>query len=210
MKIKLIEIKKVPVLIVDDFFTENESQEILEELIKINSSFMEDPKLTGSAFIKDDLGNRIYKKKAKGLFLDEYFENKRSESNILKINRKLFDDDIVDKFIEKHFIFNYVRFSNRDTTVLHYYEDNDYYKFHGDVATISALSWHYFEPKRFLGGNIFFDEIEQIKIECFNRRLVLFPSFLQHSVEKISMENNFQNMNLGRYSMAQFIFINNQ
>lgn len=201
------EIKKLPVLIIDGFYTDEESNIILSDLKELNEHFTEDTTKNGSAWYKNEQGEKIYKKNARGCILDEIYKNNREESKILTINRKIFDSNFMQTITNFHYFFKYFRISNVDSTILHYYENDGEYKFHEDNATITIISWFYHEPKKFSNGNFIIDSEEKLLIECMNKRMVIFPSILEHAVEKVIMKEEYKNKNLGRYSMAQFLYL---
>ena len=65
--------------------------------------------------------------------------------------------------------------TNVNQTVLHYYEDTDYYLPHRDNSAFTCLVWMYKEPRKFEGGELTIDALDQ-KVELRNNRLVIFPS----------------------------------
>lgn len=138
-----------------------------------------------------------------GLWLDEIYVNDyRYMSNILVVNRKLFS--LLNQ--ESSWFFKNASF-NQDTTLISYYENNDYYKKHNDVSYVTACTWFYKEPKRFLGGDFHFDDYD-ITIKSKNNTCVVFPSNINHSVDKISISEEYTNKGFGRYCMTQFITVN--
>lgn len=197
------EIKNLPVVIIDDFYQNSETDLIWQELCFLNSdpdNFAE-PDKTGAA--KDENGKIL--KKTKGIFLDELY-NLRNFSNILKTNRKIFDKDFIQKLVEKHIFFRYLMESNIDSTLVQYYENYDYYKLHFDSSLITVISWFYQDPKSFTGGELLFDD--GTLVECKNNRLIIFPSILNHEVRKIEMPKKLLGKNFGRYSITQFVAVN--
>lgn len=196
------EIKKLPVAILDNFYSQEESELIWQELCFLNASFwgnkLEPPEKTGSA--KDEHGNLL--KSNSGVFLDEVYM-KRNISNILSANRKIFLPEITDLLCEKSYFFHYIKNSTKDSTLVQYYENQNYYESHRDKSVITGISWFYKTPKSFLGGDLIIEQ--EIKIECRPNRMVIFPSILFHEVEKITMETKLLNKNLGRHSISQFI-----
>jgi len=203
MHIDIENVMGLPIAIVDDFYDNEECEQIWQELefLKNNSEIFDGPEKTGSAFdIVDD--EKIYLKKNKGVFLDSVYQN-RNYSKILKINRKLFSKNFLDTLIEKHILFRYILESRKDNTLIQYYENSDYYGEHGDVATISATSWFYKKPKVFEGGSIIFEN--GFKVDCMFNRMLIFPSILKHAVEEVVIEEKFLNQNYGRYSLTQFL-----
>ena len=95
--------------------------------------------------------------------------------------------------------------TNSDSTMISYYEDGDHYGAHWDSATTTILRWFFKEPKKFKGGDLFLGD-NNIKIECKQNRAVIFPCFLNHSVNKIEMFDDVNsNDKLGRYCITHFL-----
>ena len=198
-----LEIKSLPVVVIDDFYSKQEHDLIWQELCFYHTdpnNFV-GPEKTGSAENKD--GEVL--KKNKGIFLDEVYHLKNF-SSILKINRKIFNRELCQTLIEKHTFFNYLKESNKDSTLIQYYENSDYYKSHWDKSLITVISWFFEEPKSFTGGDLIFDD--GTLVSCKNNRLIMFPSILNHEVSEIFMDTNLLGKNLGRYSISQFVSIN--
>ena len=135
------------------------------------------------------------------VFLDTFFTS-RDSSNILEINRKLFNQDIFEN--HPHWLFNHVNALNEDTTQILYYENNDEYKPHRDLARLTGITWFYREPKKFTGGNLRFPRFD-IEIECKHNRVIVFPSSIHHGVDKVGMEEKDMDKKLGRFAMSQFM-----
>jgi len=202
VKIQFSKIYDLPIAIIDDFYGPNEFNEILNE-ITFFTDYMGDPSFTGSAFEEID-GIKEYLKKNNGLFLDEVFRD-RNLSKILKHNRNLFDENLLKILVENHIFFKYILKSTKDTTLIQYYENKDYYKFHDDSATVTCISWLHKTPKKFSGGDLLFKD--GTTIECLNNRMLIFPSILDHRVENVFLSDEYSNMNFGRYSITQFIYL---
>ena len=198
-------VNNLPVAIFDNFYNEEEYQRIFNELLFLNGpEKLLDPEFSGSAYDLDDNNNKIYRKKNKATFLEDVYHDRRY-SDILNINRKLFNPNIIEKLEEIDLFFRYLKISNRDTTMISYYENNDYYKFHRDDAVLTALCWFYKIPKKYFGGDL---ELEQnVFIESICNRLILFPSIIEHKVTDVNMDPRFLNNNNGRFTMTQFIFM---
>jgi hypothetical protein len=201
------EVNRLPVVVIDKFFDEVAEENIMQELLFLNNTpyKLKDPKDSGSAWNYNESypDNKMYLKQNKAHSLDAiYFD--RSISNILTENRKLFSEEIVDELTKNHPIFRYVKYANRDATLVSYYESYDYYLPHRDDATITALSWFYKTPKSFTGGNLILEET--LEIECKFNRCIIFPSIALHSVTEIKMNPNIkENSNHGRFTISQFI-----
>ena len=103
-----------------------------------------------------------------------------------------------------HWLFNHLDALNEDNTQILYYENNDEYKPHRDLARLTAITWFYREPKKFTGGNLRFPKFD-MEIECKHNRVILFPSSIHHGVEKVGMEEKDMGKKLGRFTMTQFL-----
>lgn len=194
---------KFPYTIIDNFYDDRELDLIWEELnFLCYYDKLDSPEQTGSAFdFNFETQTKEHLKNNYGFFLDDIYL-KRSLSNILKCNRKIFDNKQV---FENHPSWFFKHFScNHDRTLLSYYENNGIYKFHSDSAYVTCLSWFYKEPRVFSGGNLEFETGETIELK--NNRFILFPSMIKHSVTKISMEENYSNKKLGRFCITQFLY----
>ena len=189
----------LPVIFIRDFYSNIELSSIFDELKFLSSidRFKDptDPDGPGTA-----MSNGVVLKSGKGMHLDVVYKD-RSESDILKVNRKLFKKETTNLLENYHSFFRYVRRSNEDNTKLHYYTNGDYYKAHVDDAVVTAISFFYNEPKGYTGGDLILEH--RLRIPCLNNSLVVFPSIMWHEVTPIVMSDFSPNM--GRYSMTQFI-----
>jgi hypothetical protein len=190
-----------PFLQIENLYDENELKLIWQELDFLNCpNKLQLPEKTGTALNEEN----IPIKKNKGLFLDEIY-SKREISNILTLNRKLFNSEIKDAFSELSFGYQSIKCTNSDSTLISYYENADYYRPHRDTALYTAVTWFFKEPKAFIGGDFYFSDYN-MKIEIQNNMMILFPSFVEHSVDEIILKNKSLS-GYGRYAMTQFIYI---
>jgi hypothetical protein len=190
-----------PYLKIENLYTEEELELIGDELIFLNhKSKLEGPEDTGSA--KDSSDNLL--KENRGLFLDDLYK-RREISNILSINRKLFNKEYLEAYASLSFGYKSILECNQDTTLISYYENGGYYKPHKDNSMHTALTWFFEVPKMFEGGDLFFPEYNE-KIEIQQNMTVIFPSFVLHSVEEVKMKENIS-QGLGRYCMSQFMTV---
>lgn len=192
-----------PYLIVDDIYSEDELQLIWQELEFLTySTKWKLPEETASA----KLNGRILKNNL-GIFLDgnDGIYADRKASNILSVNRKILDKEIIGSYGALSFGYQTAFMTNTDTTLISYYEDSHYYEKHKDHAIMTALTWFYKEPKAFFGGDLIFSDFDKHTVELKNNRTVLFPSFVFHEVEEICMPEH--KPGFGRYCMAQFFAI---
>jgi Rps23 Pro-64 3,4-dihydroxylase Tpa1-like proline 4-hydroxylase len=205
MEVQYQEILGLPVAIIDNFYDKDEYKRIWLELnfLLNDKERLLDPEKSGSAFEVNDDDEKVFLKKNKALWLDNIYAD-RNMSYILGINRKVFWPEIAGELPKAHTFFRYLGASNGDSTLISYYENADYYDFHEDKALITCLSWFHKSPKRFSGGALYLEE--NVKIECKDNRLVIFPSCIKHSVEPINMPEKYENDVNGRITMTQFVF----
>lgn len=182
---------------IDSLYTKEERSSMLDELVFFEKSgvFLE-PDQTGSA---EEGG--ILLKKNKAVWLDAVWRSP-SASFTLRTNRRLFDVFNEEEAKESWF-FNGVDINN-DATLISYYESSDYYKPHRDTAYMTALTWFFEEPKKFLGGAVTFTDYD-ITLEVTNGTTILFPSNIKHEVSEIIMQDSDKGLQRGRFCMAQFL-----
>ena len=201
---QIIKNEPFPYILIDDFYDQSELDGIWEELDylcnpkRMGRSSME----RGAATNVSSDGTRESIKNAWDIFLDTFFTS-RDSSSILEINRKLFRDHEMFKN-HPHWLFNHLDALNEDNTLIMYYENNDEYKPHRDLARLTGITWFYREPKKFTGGNLIFPRFD-MEIECKHNRVILFPSSIHHGVDKVSMEEKDMGKKLGRFAMSQFL-----
>lgn len=186
-------------IIIDDTYTEEELKLIFLELnFWSDSNKLMDPEHTASAKWPDGTS----KKKNKGLFLDDAYTN-RNYSNILKLNRKIYEIQTEQPSV----ILNFLKDSNYDSTLISYYENLDCYKAHKDSSIITAVTYLYKQPKAFEGGDLLITDYGIAFEPWFNRTYIMF-GVLEHEVIEIKMNNKDCGKGLGRYCISNFIFKN--
>jgi Rps23 Pro-64 3,4-dihydroxylase Tpa1-like proline 4-hydroxylase len=192
-------INSLPVVVIDNYYSDQAAEEIWKELeFYSRGDKLLEPSKTGAATNK----NKESLKKNGGLFLDEVYAD-RNVSNILTENRKLWESESIDKLTKIHTFFRYLSQCNRDTTLVSYYEDSDYYLPHLDTAVVTLVSWFYKKPKKFSGGSLTFEK--ELTIDCEYNRTVIFPSILSHAVDTVLIDEDYRNKNYGRYTITQLI-----
>ena len=181
----------------ENLYSEEELGIIWEEIdrITLEDNLLLPPDKTHSAV--DDNENFI--KNNRGVWLAEV-----NDSNISKVCEKIYHPSIINH--PSSWFFKDINF-NIDVPLLSYYDDGDYYLKHNDSSYITACTWLYKEPKKFLGGEFYFPDYD-IKIPCKNNSCVIFPSNIWHSVDKVYISDEFKNQNFGRYCITQFVSVN--
>ena len=186
-----------PHMIVENFYNDDELKLIWEEL----DFYTKDGKL----FDAHEFGGVVDKTNSKAIWLDKVFDKKyRNLSNILKVNRKLFDSAVLEAFSSVHDCCYIAKFCNYDVTKVRYYHDGDYYEPHTD-KTVQFLGFSYFyrEPKKFEGGELIFPKYDYT-FSCDNNSLIMMPGWVEHGVSKVSIKDSDYFDGYGRYAITSF------
>ena len=193
-------ISDLPVAHIQNFYSSDELKKIMNELEYLYSidryKGAEEDGGPGTAY-EDGVALKV----GKGLHLNVVYDDVK-QSDILGINRKIFNESLMESLMGNHPFFRYLWRSNRDETKIHYFENGDHYRPHTDDCVITAITWFYKEPKMFTGGDLIVEKA--VKFPCLNNSTVIFPSILYHEVTSVVMENL---PGFGRYSMSQFLYM---
>tara|TARA_R110001592_G_scaffold84139_2_gene248984 strand:+ start:36 stop:683 length:648 start_codon:yes stop_codon:yes gene_type:complete len=195
--------KVFPYLVVDNFYSRNEQKLIWEELThhQDKDNFkLDDPMHSTSA--KDKKTNKPLSN-SKRIYLDSIYKDNRNRSNILTVYQKIISPSVRKAYRNTTPSWRIFEVTNRDASLVSYYENKQGYKAHFDKFMHSALIWFYKKPKRFKGGDLTFNQPNKI-VECKHNRLVLFPSYYLHSIDEVNMEKKYRDKGLGRYCLTHF------
>jgi Rps23 Pro-64 3,4-dihydroxylase Tpa1-like proline 4-hydroxylase len=193
-----------PHLIIENFYNEEELELIWEEL-----NFYTKPNKLVSA---ENYGGVVGYTDAKALMLDSVYvdnesnngANYRNLSNILTVNRKVFNSSVTETFANIHDCCSLADKSNYDTTKVRYYHDGEGYDPHTDRPfQFLAFSYFYKEPKRFDGGELYFPKYDY-EVPCDNNSIIYFPGWVEHGVRKVSIEDSDYFDGYGRYAITSF------
>ena len=122
-----------PHVIFYNFYNQDELDLIWEEL-----NFYTKP---GKFLEAKDFGGVIDRTNSHALLLDDIYKDKhRKLSNILTVNRKVFDDPVLEVFSEIHDCCSIAKDSNWDCTKVRYYHNGEYYS-HTLISPCN--SWHF-------------------------------------------------------------------
>tara|TARA_S200000501_G_C20606510_1_gene648299 strand:- start:138 stop:761 length:624 start_codon:yes stop_codon:yes gene_type:complete len=200
MKIEILNKNTMfPILISDNWYSNEEEKNVWLELDFIHSLNEYENSEENSAYDKD----KISKSKAKRLYYELVFREKKY-SHICKMLYKIKDSslhDIVEKSMPIGKIFKH---TDWDNTFLNYYENNDNYKSHYDYSLFTMLIFFHKKPKLFSGGDLYFEE-SNTTVEFKHNRMVLFPGHYLHQANKVSMNSEYQNKMNGRFTITHFI-----
>ena len=202
------EVNKIPIIIIDKYYSSKAEKKIIEELCFLNNDLRKSRKNTDDdnkkPRTKFDKQQKILKKN-KTIELDYVYAD-RDVSNILTENRKLFSLDVTSRLCNINPMFKYMQLANSDETEMCYCESEGGIKNKINCSVITAISWFYLEPKSFVGGDLTIENT--CKIECVSNRIVIFPSFARYSVENTKMTSQIIKENSGKFTVTQSVFIN--
>tara|TARA_B100000575_G_C22836017_1_gene490408 strand:- start:71 stop:703 length:633 start_codon:yes stop_codon:yes gene_type:complete len=186
-----------PHIIFHNFYDDRELELIWEEL-----NFYTKP---NKLFDVEDYNGVVGYTNAKALQLDLVYPTKyRTLSNILQVTRKVFDKQVLEPFSNLSDCCSQAKYCNWDATKVRYYHNNDQYKPHTDrLFHFLAFSYFYREPKKFSGGNLIFPKYDY-EFTCDHNSLIMMPSWVEHGVGKVSIDDSDYFDGLGRYAITHF------
>ena len=197
-----------PMMIVYNFYNEAELNLIWKEL-----DFYTAPNKLLDA---KKYGGVVDRTNAKALLLDDIYRDRTKEkektnfrniSNILTMNRKIFNCGVLDTFSEIHDCVGLANQANWDITKVRYYHNDEYYDPHTDSPFhFLAFSYFYKEPKKFKGGDLQFPKYK-MNLPCENNSLIIFPGWVEHGVRKVKIEDSDYYDGYGRYAITSFFGI---
>ena len=193
---------RYPYVIVDDWYTEEEEKAVWKELDFYNT--MDQKARAENTIVAKK--NGVPLANSYRFYVEDYYrQNHRHVSKILSGDYKARAVEF-HKIVEKCLPY-YRSFSatNRTSTLVSYYEENDHYKPHHDSFAWTMLIWMVKEPKHFDGGDFILNEPgHEIKLK--NNRMVLFPSCYLHSVTPIKFHTQPKDVGYGRYCITHFYY----
>ena len=141
---------------------------------------------------------------ARAIILDDVYDSNRSISNILTVNRKIFNEETLEIFSNISDCCSLARDCNWDVTKVRYYHHGEYYKPHIDKAMpFLAFSYFHKQPKRFTGGELVFPKYDY-SFDCDDNSLIIFPGWVEHGVNEVSIQNSDYYDGYGRYAITSF------
>jgi hypothetical protein len=159
------------------------------------------PSMSGSAL--NDKGD--YAKQNSGIWMDQLYVD-RSISNYLGLYKKPLNHFMLfkDQYIKEDLSLKGYFYTSADATLMSYYETGDHYDVHIDMASYTYIFWLFKEPKKFTGGDLHFTELDTT-ITVKSNMGILFPSWLEHKVDKIEMCDRMDRYNAnGRFAFSTF------
>ena len=200
IKLELIQ-DPFPHAIIRNFYNEEDLSLIWKELDFLTSPHKMVPStVAGSAVVHNqELANNY------AIDLDATYQD-RNISNILRINRKIFNKQILDPIATSHPLLGHLnKHVHLDWTKIKYYENNQEYKSHTDGSRFTFCTYFYRKPKSFSGGDLWFEDFNYtIPIE--NNMVVFFVGCIKHASTSLIMDEFLSPFNgKGKYVMTQFL-----
>ena len=195
-----------PHLIVEDVYKENELELIWEEL-----NFFTKP---GKLMFPKDYGaaeNRggIDKSNALAFPLSGVLQGKaRRWSNILTLEDDVFNrlKPHLKEWKESHYSLYQIPTPTERYSKIRYYHNNEGYETHADHPfAYIAFSYHHKHPKKFTGGELFFEEFDNYEFPCNDNTLIVIPAYVAHGVRTVKIEDDDYYSGNGRYAITTFI-----
>jgi len=185
-----------PHLIIEDFYSEDELKLIWREL-----DFLTSP----NKLMPANLDGSTQNSNALSLSLVNIYKDLKY-SNISFINKKILSCEIKDAFLSLSEFFGHMSLINHMFIKIKYYENGHNYHKHQDIARFTGINYLYKEPKKFEGGDLYFDDYKY-KIELKNNMFILFMGCLWHSVTPIILNEDAYITGNGKYSITNFLGI---
>lgn len=206
MKIEIIEIKSklkpYSYLLIDDYLNNEELDSVIDELNFLSYK----RKFSDNSETAKNENNQLKAKKHQ-IWLNDIYKDWRY-SNYLVLNKKYFSESLFNKLIEIDISWRSFYSSSDESTLLNYYENDDYYGEHFDISDYTQIFWINKEPKKFSGGDFILTDFDHA-VEYKNNRLIVFPSYFSHKVLPIQLNENTNYYGekvkgFGRYSFTTF------
>ena len=189
MKFGSLDTAGLRVLIVDDFYDQDEIIAVRDEARKL-AVFAQAPESAGAA---------SGLKRGRVLVLDRFFEDivrNRKSSNILAAVNKLRSRAVLDAAIALDASYRHLEAHDSRFSILNYYGDGDYYKAHRDNCVLTAIVMFSLGTVR--GGDLLFEQYGKT-VPFQENRCVLFHGAVLHAAAPV-----FADTNAWRCSVATF------
>ena len=188
MKLSIIEKPNLDLIVLDNFYTPEELQQVKSEVISIHK-FRKQPGETGDA-----LEGSQSKKTGTGVFLHQLYYD-ANESSIVSYNKKVFTEQYLEEIIKRSVHYKHIRNSTSDTILVNYYNHNEVYETHTDISLFTVIVL--LGIGEFSGGDIYFEDINH-QVDFKENRAIIFPGCASHATTPVQGSGT-------RVSIAQFI-----
>jgi 2OG-Fe(II) oxygenase superfamily len=200
-----------PVIVIDGFLSETVANIVLEDwlslrLLYTHAKIFDGP--SASRINRDFRTNDV-------VMLDDLFGSMPERSTTLSIIKgKVWSDECKALWHEGYSIFETINYASNHEAVVSRYGDGAFYRKHRDtrydVLRKRLVTLVYYAnrlPQRFSGGALtLWEDDASLRIEPKHDRAVIFPSFLFHEVEPVSMASKLWDD--ARFSLNYWIGFN--
>tara|TARA_Y100000114_G_scaffold151593_1_gene168555 strand:+ start:58 stop:723 length:666 start_codon:yes stop_codon:yes gene_type:complete len=192
-----------PFLLIDNWYTPSEEEAVWKELDFFSSTDKKHLKRAENTIVARDKDGTA-KSNAYRFYTENYYMN-RAISHIYQNQYKFRTKEFRNLMSKIEPYGRSYAATNRDTTLISYYEDNDHYRTHFDTFIFTCLIWLVREPRLFDGGDFTFNE-SNTEIKLKNNRMVMFPCCYLHSVSPIKFHTKPKKIGYGKYTITHFFY----
>jgi Rps23 Pro-64 3,4-dihydroxylase Tpa1-like proline 4-hydroxylase len=206
MKFEHMPTPDLPVMIIEDRFTNEQRDLMYQELSLLNRpEIMLPPADSGSATDAD--GNPT--KSNHAAFLHNVYKDQQLSPIVQNVSDIWTNEYVLWELTGMNKLYNSFSQVNYQGVLVSYYEQGDEYPTHQDSSLFTVLNYLWYEPKGFKGGNLvlWIDEENGAEIELSNNSTVIMPGFQPHAVTPIDMVAGPTQSNMGRFCITQFGYI---
>lgn len=203
-KIKVIKDNPVfPFLLIDNWYTPDEEKAVWKELDFFGVTSKDEIDRAENTIVAR-YSDGTSKSKAYRYYIDIFYK-KRELSPILNFMYKQRTKEFHEIISECMPYARSFLSSNGDSSLVSYYEENDYYDPHYDTLAWTCLVWMVREPRLFKGGDFKFNEADT-QITLKNNRMIMFPCCYLHSVSPVKFNIQPKKIGYGRYTITHFYY----
>jgi Rps23 Pro-64 3,4-dihydroxylase Tpa1-like proline 4-hydroxylase len=192
-----------PFLVIDNWYTPNEEKAVWKELDFFSVTPKDQIKRAENTIVARNKDGSS-KSKAYRFYIEDYYK-KRDLSPIINNTYKQRTPEFHNIIKECMPYARNFSSSNGDSTLISYYEENDYYDAHHDTFLWTCLVWMVREPRLFDGGDFKLNEPD-IEVKLKNNRMVMFPCCYLHSVSPVKFHTQPKEIGYGRYTITHFYY----
>jgi hypothetical protein len=183
-----------PVLCIDDFLPEEDAQKILQEWIDLKRVYVPATIFDGPTTSKVDRNFR----RNDVVYLNDVFRTAPERSDTLTIIRKkMWTEECKSLWHKGYLIFDIINYSTWQEAVVSRYGDGEFYKKHQDTRRdhityrlVTLVYYLHRLPQQYTGGSlVLWEGNDSVTLEPKHNRAILFPSFVLHEVEKVSVSS---------------------
>lgn len=192
-----------PFLVIDNWYTPTEEKAVWKELDFFSATPREDIKRAETTIVARDPDGRA-KSNAYRFYIEDFYKQRDLSpiiNSMYKQRRPEFHK-LVEQLLPYGRAFSS---TNKDSSLLSYYEENDHYEPHHDCFLFTNLIWMVREPRLFNGGDFELNE-PKVTIKLRNNRAVFFPCCYLHSVTPVKFHTQPKDVGYGRYTITHFYY----